>query len=492
MSQVLENLDLRARLENLYESLDERNGSSKMIVERYIKQLDLRSDYSILRDCVAEMKQYDWLNQVDAFINESRNFVLENEVSFGVLNTLEALHGDRNKSTYSAAINTLEEMKDLSESELRKRLPNKMATHSWVPGVKELISLTEMVSGKNTTTDHRFTTKKVVSPIVENEAGEFIFAVGRKPYAMSESGEVRIATNEELTQEFGSLVSLAENFDFTEEGLRMKLNNGIVDIVINENEDGSTSKEVKLDGAKIDENHLSSALMATGKFRAGDYSTIKVLEHALHSADQIFELDFVETIKSNVYEGVEVNVFKTDNGVYVNKINSYMNENILVKPETTTDAINLVMEFVDYDITNSVKDLLEGEAKIEENRKKEENDIYERMDYIQNEISKLSELGMDEMDEIKEAKKILNDALEAEKAKLNAMFKTKNVEVHEASDADYVPGEIKMKVKTYSPGTKVQVNAGQYTEAGAKDMINVVLPSNEVVEVQKKYLSVEI
>ena len=31
--------------------------------------------------------------------------------------------------------------------------------------------------------------------------------------------------------------------------------------------------------------------------------------------------------------------------------------------ETTTDAINLVMEFVDYDITNSVKDLLEGRFK---------------------------------------------------------------------------------------------------------------------------------
>jgi len=492
MSQVLENLDLRTKLENLYESLDDRNGSSKMIVERYIKQLDLRSDYSILRDCVAEMKQYDWLTQVDTFINESRNFVLENEVSFGLLNTLEYLRKDRNKGTYSAAINTLEEMKDLSEGELRKRLPNKLATHSWVPGVKELVSLAESVSGRNSSTDHRFTNKKAVSPIVENEAGEFIFAVGRRAYAMNESGEIRLAKNNDLTPEFGSLVSLAENFDFTDDGLRMKLNNGIVDIVLSENEDGSVSKEVKLDGHKIDENHLSSALMATGKFRAGDYGTIKVLEHALHSADKIFELDFVETIKSNVYEGVEVNVFKTDNGIYVNKINSYMNENVLIKPETTTDAINLVMEFVDYDITNSVKDLLEGEAKLEESRKKEENDIYERIDYIKNEISKISELGMDEMEEIKEAKKILNDALEAEKAKLNTMFKTKNVEIHEASDADYVPGEIKMKVKTYGPGTKVQVNAGQYTQSGTKDMISIILPSNEIIDVQKKYLSVEI
>jgi hypothetical protein len=232
--------------------------------------------------------------------------------------------------------------------------------------------------------------------------------------------------------------------------------------------------------------------MATGKFRAGEYDVIKVLEHAVHSAEKLVELDFVETITSNVYEGVEVNILKTDNGVYVNKINAYMNENVLIKAETASDAINLVMEYVNYDITNSVKDLLEGEAKIEEGRKKEESDIYERIDFIKNEISKISELGMDEMAEIKEAKKILNDSLEAEQAKLNAMFKTKNVEVHEASDADYVPGEIKMSVKTYKPGTKVQVNAGQFTEAGAKDMISIILPSNEVIEVQKKYLAVEL
>jgi hypothetical protein len=492
MSQVLENLDLRAKLENLYESLDDRNGSSKMIVESYIKQLDLRSDYSILRDCVAEMVQYDWLNQVGTFINESTQYVRDNEISFSVLNTLESLHSHRNKETFTSAINILEELKDLSESELRKRLPNKMATHSWVPGIKELISLTESLSGKNSSTNNNVTSKRTVSPVLETESGEFIFNVGKRHYSMNESGEIKLANKNDITSDFYSLTQLAENFSPTEEGLRMRLSNGIVDITVNENEDGTITKELKLDGAKLDENHLSSSLMATGKFRAGEYDVIKVLEHAVHSAEKLVELDFVETITSNVYEGVEVNILKTDNGVYVNKINTYMNENVLIKPETASDAINLVMEYVNYDITNSVRDLLEGEAKIEEGRKKEENDIYERIDFIKNEISKISELGMDEMAEIKEAKKILSDSLAEEQAKLNAMFKTKNVEVHEASDADYVPGELKMSVKTYKPGTKVQVNAGQFTEKGAKDMISIILPSNEVIDVQKKYLAVEI
>ena len=66
----------------------------------------------------------------------------------------------------------------------------------------------------------------------------------------------------------------------------------------------------------------------------------------------------------------------------------------------------------------------------------------------------------------------------------------KNVE--DSSDSDYVPGELKIKVGTYAPGTKVQVAAGSFTEGGTKDMISTILPSNEIVDVQKKYLSVEI
>ena len=491
MSKVIETLDLRTRLENLYESVTDNNGSTRIILEGYMRQIGTRSDYSILRDLCLEMKQYDWLAPVDEFINEARKFAEDNQMSFAVLNTLESIRKSRDNKSFSAAINALEEMKDLSESDLRKTSAGKLHKHAWVPGVKELIALSENLTKSNTTTDKRFTNIKPVSPVLENENGETIFCVGKRIYAMNENEEIRLAKSDEISNEFAKLVELSENFKVTEEGLRLSTNNCNIDICrVEEGEESKT--EIYVDGDLVKESQLAATLMSNGKFRYGQYDTIKVLEHALNKINDLYELDFVETIKSNVYEGVEVNLMKTENGVYVNKINKGMNENILIKPETAKDAIDLVQEFVDYDITNSVKDILEGEAKIEANRAKEESDIYERIDYIKNEISKLSELGMDEMDQIREAKKVLNDALEAETRKLNAMFKSKNVTVHEASDADYVPGELKIKTNSYRPGTKVQVNAGQYTEGGGKDMISVILPSNEIVDVQKKYLDVTI
>ena len=487
MSKVLETLDLQTKLNNLYEALTDNNGSSKLILEGYMKKIGVESDYHILRGVCNEMKTYDWLAPVQSFINEAYKFASDNEMSFAILNTLEAIRSSKDNKSFAAAINALEEMKDLNEDQIKSAVISGLKKHSWVPGIKELVALSENLSGKNTSNDSRFTNSRPVSPVLENANGETIFCVGDRVYAMDESEEIRLANTEEIDESFAKLVQLSKSFKPTEEGLRLTENNCNIDLIVNEDK-----TEIYVDGELVKESQLAAVLMANGKFRHGQYDVIKVLEHAINKIDNLYELDFVETIKSNVYEGVEVNVMKTQNSVYINKINSAMNENTLTKTETATDAIKLVQEFVEYDITNSVQDLLEGEAKLNADKAKAEHDIYERIDYIKDEINKLSELNMDDMVEIKEAKKILNDALEAQQGRLNTMFKSKNVTVHEASDADYVPGELKMKTNGFRPGTKIQVNAGQYTESGGKDMISVILPTNEIIEVQKKYIDVTI
>ena len=491
MSKVVETLDLRTRLENLYEAVGEKTPGAQLVIEGAIRRMGTISDYNNLATICNEMKSYDWLAPVESFINESFKFAKDNELSFAVLNTLETIRTSKDRKSFKAAINLLEELKDLSESELQKAIPSRMKKHTWIPGIKNLIGLSENLSGSNSTTNKSFTNSRPVSPVLENDNGETIFCVGKRVYAMDENEEIRLAKNNEISNDFAKLIQLSENFTVTESGLRLSENGCNIDL--NRVEEGEETKtEVYVDGELVKESQLAAKLIANGKFRHGQYGVIKVLEHALNKINNLYELDFVETIKSNVYEGVEVNLMKTENGLYINKINPAMNENVLIKPETATDAINLVQEFVDYDITNSVQDILEGEAKIEADRAKTEDNIYERIDYIKNEISKLSELNMDDMAEIKEAKKVLNDALEAEQSRLNKMFKSKNVTMHEASDADYAPGEIKIKVSGYAPGTKVQVNAGQFTESGTKDMVSVILPSNEIVDVQKKYLDVVI
>ena len=306
MSKIIETLDLRTRLENLYESVTDNNGNSRYILEGYMRQIGNRSDYHILRDVCNEMKQYDWLAPVDSFINESIKFVKENELSFAVLNTLETVRTSKHQKSYAAAINALEEIKDLNESDLRKNVSAKLSKHSWVPEVKALIEMTNNLSGSNKTTDKKFSKSTPVSPVLENENGETIFCVGKRVYAMNESEDIRLASNNEISEDFVKLIELSENFNVTESGLRLSENGCNIDL--NRVEEGEETKtEVYVDGQLVKESQLAATLMANGKFRYGQYDTIRVLEHALNKMNNLYELDFVETIKSNVYEGVEVN-----------------------------------------------------------------------------------------------------------------------------------------------------------------------------------------
>ena len=185
MSKIIETLGLRNRLENLYESVTDNNGNSRYIIEGYMRQIGTRSDYHILRDACLEMKQYDWLAPVDSFINESIKFVKENELSFAVLNTLEAVRTSKHQKSYAAAINALEEIKDLNESDLRKSVSGRLSKHSWVPEVKSLIEMSNNLSGSNKTTDKKFSNSTPVSPVLENDNGDTIFCVGNRVYAMN-------------------------------------------------------------------------------------------------------------------------------------------------------------------------------------------------------------------------------------------------------------------------------------------------------------------
>ena len=231
MSKVLETLDLQTRLGNLYETLSDNNGSSRTILERYIKEIGTRSDYHILRDVCNEMKQFDWLLPVDSFINESYKFAKDNELSFAVLNTLESIRTSKDKKSFAAAINALEEIKDLNESQLKKAVVSTMKRHSWVPGIKELVALSEHIAGTNSTIDKRFTNSRPVSPVLENVNGETIFCVGKRVYAMDETEEIRLAKNDEIDESFIKLVQLSEKFiispSLTYSELRNKLDGNL-------------------------------------------------------------------------------------------------------------------------------------------------------------------------------------------------------------------------------------------------------------------------
>jgi hypothetical protein len=147
--------------------------------------------------------------------------------------------------------------------------------------------------------------------------------------------------------------------------------------------DGSISiNEKKLDNptsSVVASAIKESTLLKIDQLQVGD-----LICHLVESLDTVKELDFVSSIDSIVHKGVTVNIMKMNESIYLNRINNTMRVNEMIELTSAKMAQELVNEFVNYDISPLVYELLESE-------KKDLFDLQQKKDVVSAEIKFLEE-----------------------------------------------------------------------------------------------------
>ena len=69
-----------------------------------------------------------------------------------------------------------------------------------------------------------------------------------------------------------------------------------------------------------DESELRTYLAHCGAFSINEANTMNMLAVAFNHVSDFVELDFVQSIKSPIHEGVEVNVVTLGDNVFINRI----------------------------------------------------------------------------------------------------------------------------------------------------------------------------
>jgi hypothetical protein len=161
-------------------------------------------------------------------------------------------------------------------------------------------------------------------------------------------------------------------------------------------------------------------------------SSASVVEQAteiVSAANYLSEIDFGKKIVSKVYEGVEANVFRFGQKVYVHKVNPAMKKNELFEGNGT-QAVNIVKEFLGFDISESMTDILENEDRVLSIMKNDKEAIKKNLSIVENEMNKIAKAiqsnpSLTESQEIKEAQSMLQKESESLKSKWNQI----NVEI---------------------------------------------------------------
>lgn len=383
---------------------------------------------AILENACKQLNAYSWMKSVGTFINETREFLKRNELNIIIERVIFDLEVSRDSGYYKKAIEKLSEASN-AENPVYTILET-LETEKWIPLVKRIYEYCETLKGSANGHNPNFKVSKIYSPIefIEENESYVFFANGK---VFETNGETITESEKQTTDSFKSLVSIAESSKFDKGVIRMYPNpSSIVDIDFN-----GESAKITINNKIVESANLESFMLASGFLKYTEKDKVAKIMHAISEGNNIKELDFAYRVTSNLFEGVSVNVFTLNENIYIQKINRGMKENSFVLAESAENAVAIVKDFMNYDISNSLTHLLETEKAEQIVKEKELQKVNSRIKFLMESLENLERAakinGVESSTQIVKAKELLESQIEIHKAELDKI----NGKVDE-SDAD--------------------------------------------------------
>jgi len=269
------------------------------------------------------------------------------------------------------------------------------------------------------------------------------------------------------------------------------------------------------DNGKTLEYNITEGTLLMGKINLSNVSIIELKESLLatnfsgyrnqwqndkickffESVDLVCELDDFTTIQNQEFTDVFLTMIGVQEGIYINKVNPGMRLNEMIKLNTATETVDIVKEFINFDISPILSERLlaeNNEKAIKESKRKDLTDSLSFLEEKKLEVkAAIKVLG--ETEELSEALDLLDEELRGKEKELaNSYISEKK------SKDDYLnDGFVEASVKKDGQGLKVRqevlVNAEEYSSLGDDDMLSVIIPkSGKSIVMPKGDLEVKI
>ena len=391
--------------------------SIKTIVEKYEKiyASQVYPHSVIANGLVNEMRDYMWIEGVSEIVKSISDTLNENKFSIQVENTYNKLKNSNQQAFFSAVFPVLEDLMGMQESEIVENASYVLHAHTWVPEVKAIVEQVNLLNkGANETADHVINRK--YSPVIEHN-GNYAFNLDGVSYIMKD-GELTKIDKNLLGAAYLTMLAVEESAKFSENAITFYKGKHVYEIQLNEG-----GKTFTVDGRELlfrEKAQLKNLLVSTCHFNVNENHNIDILTAAYEHAESFVELDFVQSISPRFVKGITANIIRVNENIYINKINKSMKMNEMVKAESAEKAIQIVKEFINYDITNLVKDLLEVDAKNKLAIQEKRTQILDKIDFLN---EKKAELSLQDLKNefINEAYKIVNNEIEILQKELNSI-----------------------------------------------------------------------
>lgn len=446
-----------------------KNANLALISEEIEKSANPDLKFKIARNLYTRLSQNTWLNP----ISELREYIMESYNNskwyFRISESIERTGMQKGKLIESLNSDLVSL---LNESDVKSKFAVVAARHPWSMDTKAIVNEMNAEDQKVASTANGKVVK-ILSPVLESENG-LTFQLHGKNYTYD---------GKTITE---ATVTDPRFFDVSE-GLKMFSRNG--DILSLHGDNGKTL-----------EYNITEGTLLMGKINLSNVSIIELKESLLatnfsgyrnqwqndkickffESVDLVCELDDFTTIQNQEFTDVFLTMIGVQEGIYINKVNPGMRLNEMIKLNTATETVDIVKEFINFDISPILSERLlaeNNEKAIEESKRKDLTDSLSFLEEKKLEVkAAIKVLG--ETEELSEALDLLDEELRSKEKELaNSYISEKKTKDDYLND-----GFVEASVKKDGQGLKVRqevlVNAEEYASLGDDDMLSVIIPKN--------------
>jgi hypothetical protein len=205
--------------------------------------------------------------------------------------------------------------------------------------------------------------------------------------------------------------------------------------------------------------------------------------------------DNFTTIQSQEFLDVFLTVIGVQEGIYINKVNPGMELNEMTKLDTATETVEMVKEFINFDISPILSERLiaeNNEKAIVENKRKDLSDALTFLEEKKSEVeAAIKKLG--ETEELSEALSILQEEVKGKEKELADSYISEKKTKDDYLNDGFVEASVKKKGQGLTVDQEVLVNAEEYASLGDDDLLTVMIPkSGKSIVLPKGDLAVKI
>lgn len=298
---VIEKFGLYERLKNLSKGLNEHE-ESQTICNKAIHDLKSGFTSSKFNLYVEQLKQYEWITEIENFLEDVDTFINENKYGLELERIMNKLNGI---TTYNPLVESIKEIVSLDETEIKSKLPS-LSKFKFEPNVRRMVESFENTEFNVQTNEKAKITGNIISPVMQIEEG-FVFSSNSGNHIVTNDITSIKRYNGKLSSEFNTAKTALNLFKYKGNNVfEANLPKAKIQIVASDEGNKITINESEISNKP----QLTKVLKNAGFVNYTDTKTRSLIEFMYENANKLVEIDFAKSIET-INENFEV--FKMSN-----------------------------------------------------------------------------------------------------------------------------------------------------------------------------------